>query len=953
MNNRVVDNKGYQKDNVNKDSPYKIIQGGDITMKKVDKQVLAIKLDENGLPIGMKFMKPNKEYKFDDANSVLEIPKYQSGKVPFDLASLFAWNQNGQQPAMAPQQPQYGTEGAMLSVDANGNPVSVPSQPYPLTKSQTESMIAAEQKLNPQITIPQQNNVPTVTLPDQSAPNVEQGASLNMPREQVSTTRDKGLVELAKNNSKVEQQKVYAPTADIPNLISTVKDEGLNMRERPEIQFFNPYGGMDIPTAASTLGSSIESGNTLGIIGSGLKLATGLGRNIVGGIANQRQNDFAMEEYYKKLGNSLENRQYLQKGGEVRAEDLDMVNNATGVDFDLETAQRLFQMEMPQNNQGAKVKEDIDYGWYDGAGYFNVDKEVGDKIFLNNTANNPHNAHTLKDVQRYLQKKNPNREIIIDYIPNLHMQKGGQVKKQQLLTGEYITGVNQNDERQMQKVNGETESGEYLQTPEGDIAEIIGNKHSEGGEKMPLEDGDRVLTDHLKLGAKNAKYIRDNFDIEVKAKNTYSSVLDKFRTKIGLNKLVKEEEELLKKLEETSNMEDSDTKGLNEMFLNNKIKEIRKQKEPIEEARKMLYDKLFDMQESGKPKEKGNQDNKYQDGVYIKRNEGLDYVPEGQSNNGVFYGGVTQEDFFNLMRNNPWYDWSNFDPNKKEDVLDFQRKANAMVNNKVVKEDGLLGEQTASISIPRTVGASGVEPTSINMDMKVGQPLPMYTPNKEISANLDIESEGVDNRKALNVIGLPDQYPMMPSGIEPHLKSERRFDRVSPMKIDPTPYLNQVKEQVGAAKAQLEGLSPNVRAAAEANIDANAQKAISDVMMKIDTSNIAQYNQADNTNAQIQRMQENAGVMDDLSFEQRQLRAKAIHGQDMANYFDKIDAVNIGNYQTINALNNMNARYSDIQFDGNGYVVSPNPIDGKMLDQRIKEKMKQMEEQNKSKKSTV
>ena len=116
-----------------------------------------------------------------------------------------------------------------------------------------------------------------------------------------------------------------------------------------------------------------------------------------------------------------------------------------------------------------------------------------------------------------------------------------------------------------------------------------------------------------------------------------------------------------------------------------------------------------------------------------------------------------------------------------------------------------------------------------------------------------------------------------------------------------------------------------MRAAAQANIDANTQKAVSDAMMKIDQANIASTSNADVRNAMTQRMEENARVLDDLSYEKRQMIGLSKQQLENQEYFDKIQDVNIGNYQTINALNNLNQRYSDVKFDGQNYVSSAAP----------------------------
>jgi DNA repair protein RadC len=74
----------------------------------------------------------------------------------------------------------------------------------------------------------------------------------------------------------------------------------LDVKGEQPFQFFNPYSGFDIPTAASTLGSSIESGDTFGTVASGLKLATGLARNFLGGMGQERRKNFVQKQQAEK-----------------------------------------------------------------------------------------------------------------------------------------------------------------------------------------------------------------------------------------------------------------------------------------------------------------------------------------------------------------------------------------------------------------------------------------------------------------------------------------------------------------------------------------------------------------------------------------------------------------------------------------------------------------------------
>jgi len=86
----------------------------------------------------------------------------------------------------------------------------------------------------------------------------------------------------------------------------------------------------------------------------------------------------------------------------------------------------------------------------------------------------------------------------------------------------------------------------------------------------------------------------------------------------------------------------------------------------------------------------------------LKSSSALEYVPANQHKE-KYYGKVTDADFDKLRENNPWYDWSNFDPSKEGDVKKFQgafNKLSASLGSKAKLEvDDKLGEQTATAKV--------------------------------------------------------------------------------------------------------------------------------------------------------------------------------------------------------------------------------------------------------------
>ena len=113
------------------------------------------------------------------------------------------------------------------------------------------------------------------------------------------------------------------------------------------------------------------------------------------------------------------------------------------------------------------------------------------------------------------------------------------------MTGEYIQ--QQPREAGIQP-NAEIENDEFVKHPDGQVQQVEGRTHSQGGERVALEPGTQVVSDKLKLGARNAKILSNEYGISVKAGDTYASALEKYTKKIGLKELNDQQEEYFYKL---------------------------------------------------------------------------------------------------------------------------------------------------------------------------------------------------------------------------------------------------------------------------------------------------------------------------------------------------------------------------------------------------------------------
>lgn len=171
---------------------------------------------------------------------------------------------------------------------------------------------------------------------------------------------------------------------------------------------------------------------------------------------------------------------------------------------------------------------------------------------------------------------------------------------EKLLTGDVIKGL---DPHSPIEPNAELEDGEYLQFPDGTTQKVVGEDHEDGGTKMNIPDGTKVISNSLTFTPKQVKALNKEFDLKLSVKDTYAIALDKYTKKIGLQKLNDEQEELFKELKKVVETKSSPgTDRVNKEFLDGKILSIEKRKTDKEKVRANFFNKVFDMQESVKPK---------------------------------------------------------------------------------------------------------------------------------------------------------------------------------------------------------------------------------------------------------------------------------------------------------------------------------------------------------------
>lgn len=189
-------------------------------------------------------------------------------------------------------------------------------------------------------------------------------------------------------------------------------------------------------------------------------------------------------------------------------------------------------------------------------------------------------------------------EIPKDVFEKMFLQQGGERKAvHKELTGQVLNPLPENS---AVEPNAEIEVHEFVKTQDG-VKKALGEPHEKGGTPVKLEDGDRVLSDFLKVGGDFAKAVSKEYDINVKASDTYAKALDKYLKKIGHSEATQEMEDYIAKLDkQKQTVKDDTTLALNQEVLMEEIKEYGTKLEELEPVKAKMFDLLFTAQEATK-----------------------------------------------------------------------------------------------------------------------------------------------------------------------------------------------------------------------------------------------------------------------------------------------------------------------------------------------------------------
>ena len=530
-------------------------------------------------------------------------------------------------------------------------------------------------------------------------------------------------------------------------------------------------------------------------------------------------------------------------------------------------------------------------------------------------------------------------------------KNGGQLKEEEVLTGEKMQGASSNNQT-VQK-NAEVEDNEYIHSQDGSSIKVEGKKHEQGGEEVELKEGDRIISDNLKLKGDGAKEIKNQFDVKVKAKDTYAKAVDKIYNKIGLTKLINEEEKIIKKISEIEEKtKDETTQNLNYELLTKKLQEIQKQKQELEPQRQKALNTVFEMQEASKPKKDKEQESFEDGGIKQMADQyGIPYDRAKQLIEEYKNGGYKEyEDGgkFNFNVNDTSYEvdiTDDDDAKKAEEYINQINKIrkenpNAKKVSDLPKEyaeavknlEGIVKEYDETANIQSSLAGNKEGRDTIIDNQFFGK----KNKTAEYSIKFDEETQPTETEEDNNqptdkettqegdynysLPLTPDQGVLPPSAMASQLDVTRRFDRVDPNLLSAEQAIAENSRNAQAVVDAGQDLSDVQRAAMLSQISANTQNKNNEIISQVENQNAQIKNQTDAQNAQTQMAEENARAQDALSFEKRQQTAEAITEENVKQFYDYLRRLNASNFNDVRRRNTVNQMTENFNIDSQGNV---------------------------------
>lgn len=532
-------------------------------------------------------------------------------------------------------------------------------------------------------------------------------------------------------------------------------------------------------------------------------------------------------------------------------------------------------------------------------------------------------------------------------------EKGGMYKKDAAVNAGVVE-----EEVSKNIANSEIEKNEYIFDSKG-IRKAVGNTHEKGGIQTKLEDGAKVLSDHLKVGDA-AEKLSEKLGKKIKPTLTYAKVLDVYNKESGIDDINNEIIKLTEQLEKSQAIKDEATSDINTEFLIGKIATQTDKKKPLEKEQQTMFQVLFDIQEQSKSTNSSNE--KFQDGgtkvlqeISEKYNIPLENlmkaVPQYQAGGNVSVNN-TQSVFTNQPSATDWlpytpvenatnplwvgqaYDtqWiplvekSLADPKQAKQIEDWLLSNKQYGENIAYQLNGLEGQ--ARIDRIKQLATDKKPGTFHNAFLQAVQETAESTQLKEVVINgtkpantiAPFNGKNSGQETIMSTLDMPNRPINMPTW-NPSLKVSTRLNRIDTALISPEQQLAETDRAIQSAQQDLSNLSPAQRAVA--NIGLTAQQIASNSKAIADTNrfNAQTTNQANIYNARVGDQEQQAENQNALNYEARTLTGLGRYENDLNNLQNQQFRDQVEKWKNIQIYNANNAMSPDVQFTNEGYKV--------------------------------
>ena len=228
-------------------------------------------------------------------------------------------------------------------------------------------------------------------------------------------------------------------------------------------------------------------------------------------------------------------------------------------------------------------------------------------------------------------------------------QQGGKIKNSDIIAQNAIT-----DNPQQNNVN--LEGNEFVMRTSGMVQPVVGDPHIENGKKADgvdaqLNDGDKVLSNYVKLKPTDIKDLKERYDISLKRGATFAEAQKKLDQKLGIKKLETEKADILERIEKATKIKDVDSKQLSLEVLTKKTGEVNEKLNTLSGVRADNFEFLFQRQEKQEKIGDGTQ-------LFDKNGKEVTESNEEVAQQGVQYNyqkagdtGIVQQDVNRINKN--------------------------------------------------------------------------------------------------------------------------------------------------------------------------------------------------------------------------------------------------------------------------------------------------------------